>query len=51
MSENKTEEAKPKLVLTMHGFEQELASYVQRRLGIAAKPLGMHEQKTLVEYA
>ncbi len=45
------QEAKPRLVLTMHGFEQEFASYVQRRLGIAAKPLGMHEQKTLVEYA
>jgi len=43
--------ASPKLVLTMHGFEREFASYVQRRLGIAAKPLGMHSQKTLTEFA
>jgi len=45
------EQAQPKLVLTMHGFERELASYIQRRLGIAAKPLGMHKQKTLTEFA
>ncbi len=45
------QEANPKLVLTMHGFEREFASYVQRRAGIAAKPLGMHRQKTLREFA
>ncbi|MBN2067540.1 MAG: hypothetical protein JW744_03670 [Candidatus Diapherotrites archaeon] len=44
-------QAEPKLVLTMHGSERELASYIQRRLGIVAKPLGMHEQKTLTEFA
>ena len=44
-------QAEPKLVLTMHGFEREFASYVQRRLGIAARPLEMHNQKTLTEFA
>lgn len=44
-------EAEPKLVLTMHGFEREFASYVQRRLGIAARPLAEKGQKTMMEFA
>ena len=46
-----TKQAEPKLVITMHGKERELASYVQRRLGIAARPLGEKGQKTISEYA
>jgi len=44
-------ETEPKLVVTMHGFERELASYIQRRLGIAARPLGEKSQKTIAEFA
>jgi putative mRNA 3-end processing factor len=44
-------QAKPKLVVTMHGFEKEFAGYVQRRLGIAARPLGEKGQKTIAEFA
>jgi len=44
-------EAEPKLVLTTHGSEKEFASYVRRRLGIAARPLGAKGQKTITEYA
>lgn len=44
-------QAEPKLVVTMHGFEKELASYIQRRLGIAARPLGKKGQKTIMEFA
>ena len=40
----------PKLVLTMHGYERELANYVSRRLGIPAKPLAEKGQKILAEY-
>ncbi len=44
-------EAEPKLVVTMHGFENELASYIQRRLGITARPLGKKGQKTIMEFS
>jgi len=44
-------ESEPKLVVTMHGFERELAGYIQRRLGIAARPLGEKGQKTITEFA
>ncbi len=44
-------QAEPKLVITMHGSEREFASYVQRRLGIAARPLGEKGQKTITEFA
>jgi Cft2 family RNA processing exonuclease len=44
-------QAEPKLVVTMHGFEREFAGYVQRRLGIAARPLGEKGQKTIAEFA
>jgi len=45
------EQAEPKLVVTMHGFEREFASYVQRRLGIAARPLCEEGQKTITEFS
>jgi len=45
------QEAKPKLVLTTHGFDKEFASYVQRRLGIPARPLALKNQSTLTEFA
>ena len=41
----------PKLVLTMHGFESEFAGFVQRRLGIPARPLSKKGQKTMAEFA
>ena len=44
-------EAEPKLVITMHGFEKELASYIQRRLGVAARSLCENGQKTIAEFA
>jgi len=44
-------QAEPKMVITMHGFEREFANYVQRRLGIAARPLGEKGQKRILEYA
>jgi len=44
-------QAEPKLVLTMHGFERELASYIQRRLGVLARPLNKKGQKSIMEYA
>lgn len=42
--------AEPKLVLTVHGFEQQFANYVQRKLGIPAKPLNQYKQKRLLEF-
>lgn len=48
---NYIKQAEPKLVVTMHGFEREFAGYVQRRLGIAARPLGEKGQKTIAEFA
>lgn len=42
--------ANPKTVLTHHGFAQEFANYVQRRLRIPARPLGEAAQTLLREY-
>jgi Cft2 family RNA processing exonuclease len=44
-------QSEPSLVITMHGFEKEFANYIQRRLGIAARPLGEKGQKRLAEFA
>ena len=41
----------PKLVLTTHGFEQEFARSVRRKLGINARPLSKAGQKTITEYS
>ncbi|MDD5148153.1 MAG: MBL fold metallo-hydrolase [Candidatus ainarchaeum sp.] len=43
-------EAKPKQVFTVHGHSKEFAGYVQRRLGIPAKPLEETPQKSLQEF-
>jgi len=43
-------QSEPKLVLTMHGYERELASYISRRLGITAKPISKQGQKVLSEF-
>lgn len=43
-------ESRPKLVLTMHGFEKEFAGYVQRRLKIPARPLSQAGQKMISEF-
>lgn len=40
----------PKLVLTEHGYERELANYISRRLGIPAKPISDPGQKVLGEF-
>ena len=47
------EESSPSLVLTMHGFENEFARYVSRRLKIPARPVKAvgKKQKALVEFA
>ncbi|MEK6957956.1 MAG: hypothetical protein AABW99_03190 [archaeon] len=44
-------ESAPKMVLTTHGFENEFARQVTRRLGIPARPLSRHGQKTLGEFS
>ena len=43
-------EANPKQVFTVHGHSKEFAGYVQRRLGIPAKPLEETEQKMIQEF-
>jgi len=44
------ERARPKEVLTVHGFKEEFASYVRKRLGIKARPIPLMSQKLLREY-
>ena len=44
-------ESSPKLVLTTHGFEEEFARAVQRKLGISARPLSRQGQKTIMEFS
>ncbi|MEM4327032.1 MAG: MBL fold metallo-hydrolase RNA specificity domain-containing protein [Candidatus Diapherotrites archaeon] len=43
-------ESEPKIVLTTHGFEEEFAHAIRKKLGINAKPLSKAEQKTLQEF-
>lgn len=43
-------ESSPKFVLTTHGFEEEFASAVQKKLGIAARPLSRGGQLALDEF-
>ena len=43
-------ESNPKLVLTTHGFEEEFADYVQKRLGIPARPLPQGGQAAIGEF-
>lgn len=44
-------ESSPKLVLTTHGFEEDFARTVQRKLGIPARPLSRAGQKTIMEFS
>jgi putative mRNA 3-end processing factor len=44
------EAAKPREVLTLHGFKEEFASYIRRKLNVRAKPLPPIEQRILQEY-
>jgi len=44
-------ESNPKLVLTTHGFEEEFASYVQKKLGIPARPLSRGAQSSIGDFA
>ncbi len=43
-------ESEPKMVYTTHGFEEEFAHAIRKKLGINAKPLSKAEQKTLQEF-
>lgn len=42
--------AKPKEVLTVHGFKKEFADYITRKVGIKARPIPPMNQKLLREY-
>jgi putative mRNA 3-end processing factor len=42
--------AKPKEVLTVHGFKTEFSEYIRRKLGIKARPIPAMNQKILREY-
>ena len=44
------EEVKPREVLTVHGFKEEFASYVSRRLNVPARPVPPLEQRVIQEY-
>jgi Cft2 family RNA processing exonuclease len=44
------EQVQPKNVFTMHGFAQEFANYLGRRLKIPAQPLTEYKQKNLIEF-
>lgn len=44
-------ESNPKLVLTTHGFEQEFANAVKRKLGINARPLSKGGQMGIGEFS
>jgi len=44
------ERAKPKEVLTVHGFKEEFASYLKRKLGVRARPIHPMDQRLLREY-
>ena len=43
-------ESEPKMVLTHHGFDRELAKSIQKKLGVPAKSLQDSNQKTLQEF-
>jgi len=42
--------ARPKEVLTVHGFKEEFAGYLRKKLGIRARPIPPLSQKPLREY-
>ncbi|MCJ7631444.1 MBL fold metallo-hydrolase [Candidatus Bathyarchaeota archaeon] len=42
--------AKPKEVLTVHGFKTEFADYIRRKVGIKARPIPPMNQKLLRDY-
>ena len=44
------ERARPKEVLTVHGFKEEFASYIKKKLGIRARPIPSMSQSLLQEY-
>ncbi|MBN2127298.1 MAG: hypothetical protein JW703_02800 [Candidatus Diapherotrites archaeon] len=43
-------ESNPKKVITYHGYARELASFINRRLGIPAQPLNKHFQLGLTDF-
>jgi len=44
------ETVRPKEVLTLHGFREEFASYVSRKLHVSARPVPPLEQRVIQEY-
>ena len=42
--------ARPRELLTVHGFKAEFSSYIRRRLGVKASPIPLIRQKQLGEY-
>lgn len=44
-------ESSPKMVLTTHGFEEEFAGYVRKRLGINARPLSGEGQEKITSFS
>jgi len=47
---NYVEEAKPKKVYTVHGYKEEFADFIRRKLGINAEPIPPLQQTRLGEY-
>lgn len=47
---NYVKNVNPKKVLTLHGFKDELATYLTKKVGIKAQPLTASTQKQLFEY-
>lgn len=47
---NYVKNVKPKKVLTLHGFKDNLANYLTKKIGIRAQPITASMQKDLFEY-
>jgi len=43
-------QARPKEVVTVHGFKEEFADYLRRKLGIRARPISALKQESLAEF-
>jgi len=42
--------ARPKEVITVHGFKEEFADYLRRKLGLKARPISALKQESLTEF-
>jgi len=43
-------QARPREVVTVHGFKEEFADYLRRKLGIRARPISALKQESLAEF-